>query len=249
MKNIFKINPITYLIILLILICGYFNYFFVIITIMFFHELGHLTMIKLSNQKINSIEVFPFGAIIKMNMQSNIKSLKFFFISSAGIIMQLILYIPFFILYKKSLITGLTYNIFLTYNKIIILFNILPIIPLDGSKIMSSITELIMPYKLNLKIINILSIITLIIFVILNDKTLTLIIIISFLLTETFKLIKNHNYIFNNFLLERYLYNIEHKKTKRVGNINQIYKNYYNFINNIRERDVLISKFKPFNWQ
>lgn len=247
MKNIFKINPITYFLLLSILLCGYFNYFIVIFIILFFHEIGHIIMIKIFGEKVKMIEILPFGAIIKLDMQSNASSIRVLLISSFGVIMQLILYIPFMFFYNRGLINDLTYNIFLTYNKFIILFNIMPIVPLDGSKMLGSILEMVMPYKLNLKVINLVSIIVIIMFVIKSDINLSLIIITSFLVMETFKLIKNHSYIFNSFLLERYLYNIKHKRVKRVRSINQIYKNYYNFINNVRERDVLSSKFKPFN--
>ena len=196
-------------------------------------------MIKIFGEKVKLIEILPFGAIIKLDMQSNASSIRVLLISSFGVIMQLILYMPFMFFYNNGLINDLTYNIFLTYNKFIILFNIMPML--------GSILEMVMPYKLNLKVINLVSIVVIIMFVIKSDINLSLIIITSFLAMETFKLIKNHSYIFNNFLLERYLYNIKHKRVKRVRSINQIYKNYYNFINNVRERDVLSSKFKPFN--
>lgn len=161
--------------------------------------------------------------------------------------MQMFLYVPFLFFYNNGFITELTYNIFLTYNKFIILFNIMPIVPLDGSKILGSVLEMIMPYKLNLKLINLLSIIVILGFANVSEFNLSLIIIICFLVMETFKLVRNHNYIFNSFLLERYLYDIKHRRVKNVKSINQIYKNYYNFINNVKERDVLYSKFKPFN--
>ena len=82
MKSIFKINPVTYFLLLSILLCGYFNYFVVIFVILFFHEIGHMMMIKLFNEKIKKIEILPFGAIIKMDMQANISSIKLFLISS-----------------------------------------------------------------------------------------------------------------------------------------------------------------------
>ena len=150
-------------------------------------------------------------------------------------------------IYINGVINDLTYQIFLTYNKLIILFNIMPVVPLDGSKVLGCILEMIIPYKLNLKLINIVSVFVIVIFLSINDFNLSLIVIECFLVMETLKLIRSHNYIFNSFLLERYLYNIEHKRVKRVRSIKNIYKNYYNFINNIRERDVLAIKFKPFN--
>ena len=120
-------------------------------------------------------------------------------------------------------------------------------VPLDGSKAVASLFELVMPYKLSLKVINVVSLVVITLFIYFSDKTLSLVIIVGLLLKESIRLIRNHSYIFNNFLLERYLYGVEHKMVKRVRGIKDIYKNYYNFINNIRESDVLRAKFKPFN--
>lgn len=247
MKNIFRINPVTYFLVLSILLCGYFNYFVVILVILFFHELGHILMIKVFGERIKRVELLPFGAIIRLDMQLSISSIKLLLISSFGVIMQLFLYVPFMYFHNIGVISNLTYEIFLTYNKLIILFNMMPVVPLDGSKVLESILEMIMPYKLNLKIVNLISICFVFLFFIYNEFSLSLAIIVCFLIMETFKLIKNHSYIFNSFLLERYLYNIQYRRVKRVKSINQIYKNYYNFINNVKERDVLSSKFKPFN--
>ena len=247
MKSIFRVNPFTYFLILIVLLCGYFNYFLVILVILFFHEMGHILVIKLFHKRIKSIDILPFGAIIKLDLETNISSFKLLLISLSGIMMQALLYVPFFYLDKCGLISRLTYNIFLTYNSLILLFNMIPMVPLDGSKAVASLFELVMPYKLSLKVINVVSLVVITLFIYFSDKTLSLVIIVGLLLKESIRLIRNHSYIFNNFLLERYLYGVEHKMVKRVRGIKDIYKNYYNFINNIRESDVLRAKFKPFN--
>lgn len=74
------------------------------------------------------------------------------------------LYVPFEYLYNNGVMNDLTYQIFLTYNKLIILFNIMPVVPLDGSKVLGSILEMIIPYKLNLKLINIVSVFVIVVF-------------------------------------------------------------------------------------
>ena len=67
MKSIFKINPVTYFLLLSILLCGYFNYFVVIFVILFFHEIGHMMMIKLFKNYL-----FVYRFIVLRLMQSYI---------------------------------------------------------------------------------------------------------------------------------------------------------------------------------
>ncbi len=238
-----SINPITYFLLLVILLCGYFNYFLIISIILFIHDLGHLIILKLLNIKVDSIEILPFGSLINTNIGYNIKSIYLFLISISGILMQIVLYLIFYLLFSYGLISDLSYNIFIIYNKLIIIFNLLPIIPLDGSKILFSLLENIISYKKCLIIMNIISIISIIIFIFINTMNLNLLLISFFCLFKTYLEIANHSFIFNKFLLERYIYHYKYKKVKNVGSIKNIYKNRLNFINNEREDKILAKIF------
>ena len=141
-----KINALTYLIIFSFLLCGYFNYFLIISLILICHDIGHIITMKLFKINISSINILPFGSIIDTNIKYNNSSNKSLLISLAGVIMQLFLYIIFYFLLRHNFISNLSYNIFLTYNKSLIIFNLLPIIPLDGSKMLLSIFDRFLPY-------------------------------------------------------------------------------------------------------
>lgn len=239
MKTIFKVHPITYLILLSIIFCGYYNYFLIISFILLFHDLGHILLIKLFGYNINDITILPFGSLINTNINSNINSFKLFLISIAGVFNNCILYFVFYLLFNFNIINDISYNIFLYYNRLIIIFNLLPIIPLDGSKILQSLLEYLMPYKLSLKGINLMSLCLIIVLISILKPTLNLYLIIIYLLIKTIILIKNHNYLFNNFLITRNLNPVKHYKIKNIKNIKNIYKNRYNFINGIREEYIL----------
>lgn len=245
MKNLFKIHPITYLILISILLTGYYNYFLIISIILITHDIGHIIILKLFKYNIKEITILPFGAIIKSNVNLTNNTLEILLISIAGIIFQLFLY-PLMFLLNNYFINDISYNIFLNYNKIIILFNLLPIIPLDGSKILLCFLENYISYKKALKILNIFSIIMIIIFMIyISYNGMNSYIIIIFLLYNTIEEILNHKYIFNKFLFERILNKNNNKKTKHIKHIKYIFKNKYNFINNIAEEKVLKTIFLP----
>jgi stage IV sporulation protein FB len=243
MKTIFKIHPLTYLIMLSVFICGYFNYFLIISFILLFHDLGHILLIKLFKYHLNYIEILPFGSIINSDINSSIKSTRLFLISIIGIFNQCLLYIIFYYLSSIGFINDISYSIFLRYNSLIIIFNMIPIIPLDGSKILLSIFESLIPYKKSLILINIISLINIIIIFIYNKMSLNLLLILLYLLIKTYIEIKNHEFIFNNFLLERYLNKKDYKKIIKVKRINSLHKNRYNFINNQREETILNKRY------
>ncbi len=238
-----KIHPLTYFIMLSVLLCGYFNYFLIISFILVIHDLGHIITIKLFKLKIYDIKILPFGSIINAEINYNIESNKLFIISIFGIIMQIIMHYTMNILFNLSIINDISLNIFRFYNKLIIIFNLLPIIPLDGSKILLSILERLLPYKKTLIIENIISLIFIIIFIFNNDLNLNIILITSFLFLKTYETMLNHSYIFHKFLLERFLYSNKNRKIKFIKDIKNIYKSKYNYINNIREEKYLAKLF------
>ena len=243
MKNIFKINFITYFIILSAFLCGYFNYVIIITSIILFHDLGHILFMKLYKIKVQKIEILPFGSIILSDINYNLKSTHMLLISLAGILFQLILYIVFYYLFYFGFINNISYDIFLFFNKTLIIFNLLPIIPLDGSKILISLLEMLVSFKLALKITNIISLFTIIIFIAFNNINFNLILLSVYLLFKTYVEIKEHKLIYNKFLLERYIHKYNYKKIKNINHINRIHKNKFNFINNTSEYKILSKKF------
>lgn len=220
--------------------CGYFNYLVIIIFILFFHDLGHIFIIKILKYKINKIEIYPFGGIIKTNIGLNSRSIDIFLISIAGIMMQLILFLIFNILFKLGFISLLSYNIFNKYNLLILLFNLLPIYPLDGSKMLSSLLEYFLSFKLTILLSYLISLIFIVILIFYNYiYSLNNYLIIGFLLFKIIEFIKGYKFILNKFYLERLYDNFEYNKVKYIKNINNLRKNYYNFINNESEKKLL----------
>ena len=143
--KIIKVNPLTLYFLLLLFLCGFIKIGLIIFFIVIFHELGHVFFIKLFKYKIIDITIYPFGGIIKTDKDINTPPNKELLISSGGIIAQIILFIIIYFLP----INILTKEIFYKYNLSIMLFNILPIIPLDGSIIINSLLNKVLSYKIS----------------------------------------------------------------------------------------------------
>jgi len=244
MKSLFKINIFTYLLLLLSFLSGYYKEICIIFLILIVHELGHFFLMKLFNIEVKKIILYPYGGMIKSNLLINTNSIKILIISLGGILTQTILLFIIKTLFNMSLINNNLYNIFTYTNYNIIIFNILPIFPLDGYKILNSILELFLSYKKSLIISLIINIITLISFIIyLYIYKINNYLIIIFLLTSFIKYIKEIKYIINKFYIERIIYKIDYNGLISVNKLNNIYKNKFNYINGIKENECIKNKF------
>lgn len=241
----------TYLIIAIgFILTGYFSNLLVFTSIILIHELGHYTLAKLNKLKVEKIIIYPYGGLVKMNNLINTSINKELIVAISGILFQTIYYLIIVFLYKNNLIRSYIFNLFTIYNKNILLFNIIPIHPLDGSKILTLLLSKILPFNTVNKLNIIISIITLVTIIYINyyKFNYTTILIICIIIDNIIKYYKQLKYLFNKFLLERYIYNITYNKTKKISKINNMYKEKYHIIkeNNtyITEKQALSHKFK-----
>ena len=241
----------TYLLIALsFILTGYFSNLLVFTSIILFHELGHYLIAKINKLNVEKIIIYPYGGITKINSKVNTPINKELTVAIAGIIFQSIYYLIIVILYQNNLIRDYIFNIFKTYHYSILIFNLLPIYPLDGSKILTLILSKFIPYKKVCHLNIIISIITTILFLTINyfEFNYTTILILTIIIDNLIKYYKNINYTFNKFLLERYLYKMNYKKNKTIKKLDNMYKDKYHIIKEkngyITEKQALNHRFK-----
>lgn len=146
-----------------------------------------------------------------------------FLITVFGPIFQ---WIIFFILiclknYSSTYFIESLYN----YHIYMFIFNLLPIIPLDGSKILNILLNKLFSYKKSNLLLSIISILFLIGFSIYFKNNYSYYIVISFLIYEIINFIKQSNFMFYKFVYEKYLYRNNYKKTILINNINKMKRN------------------------
>lgn len=222
MKNILNkiyVHPIFILTLFVFISIGYFRFlcFFMILIIV--HELGHILISLLFKWNIDKIIILPFGGLTKYNEIINRPLIEEFLIAISGILFQII----FYMLIKDYI----DYKYFSFINYFIIIFNLLPIYPLDGSKILNIIFNKVTSYKNSLSLTIVISYIFIIVlsFLFLNiNKIITFILIFLFL--EVNKLYKERKQLFNKFLLERHLNDFKFKHKKTINNVYKMKKDY-----------------------
>ena len=237
-----QIHNSTYIFLLISFLAGYFEYMYLFLLIIFVHESGHAIFSYIINFKFDKIIIYPFGGITIYNEDLNISTNKELFVLIGGIYMQIMFFLLIMILYKYNCVTEHTYFIIKKINILLISFNFLPILPLDGGKLLNILLDKIFSYKLSNIISIIISFIILIIFIIYN-KTLFALLLSLFLIKCLVIEINNINYKYNKFLLERYLNNYNFNKIKVINNINKFKRDNYHIINNMLENKFLKKLF------
>lgn len=214
MKNIckIKIHPLSYLVALIFFITGQFKNYFTFMIIILIHELGHILSAIYLKWQIEKIIILPFGGLTKFREKINKPIYQEFVISIMGIIFQIIL----------------CFNMNKYYNILIIIFNLLPIHPLDGSKILNLLLNKISNFKFSYYLTLYISYFALIIIfiIILIHKDLICLIIFLPLLFQLNNEYKNRYNLINKFYLERYLYYFYFKRRKTINNINKMKRDY-----------------------
>ena len=222
MKNILNkvyFHPLFIVSVLLFIFMGKFRFICYFMILIIVHESGHILTSLLFKWKIDKVIILPFGGLTKYNIKINTPLFQQFIVSISGIIFQILFYL--------LIANKINYDYLKVINSFIIGFNILPIYPLDGSKLLNVILNIITSFKNSLLISVIISYILIILityyFFSINK---IIFLIMSFLILEVNKLYKERNLIFNKFLLERHLNSFKFKREKVINNINKMKKDY-----------------------
>lgn len=220
--------------------------FIIISSLIVFHELGHFLIAILFKIDVDKIYIYPFGGISKFNIPLNYSIFKELIILISGPIFQEIMKCLLLIIMPRY------HQYIIIYHYGILIFNLLPIYPLDGGKFVQLILSIFIPYKRSLNIAIKISYITILIYFIFSIQNLKInvIIVTLFLIYKVKKEAQMINYLYEKFMLERYLNDYKFKDSKLITNKCNFYKNKRHLIreNNAYylEKDYLEKKYNFF---
>lgn len=192
-----------------------------------------------------------FGGVTILDEELNVPIKKEIISLLMGPITQLLFFILIYSLYKEGYVSELTYTKFYNINILLFSFNLLPILPLDGGKLINNLIDLILSYNISHKITIIISLIsTFLIFTF--DNKLLIILLFIFLLIQNLDEIKIHKHKINKFILERKLKYHKYKKKHKIQNIKEIKRN-KNFLIKVNgvlleEKDYFLYKTSNNYW-
>ena len=202
-----KINLKIFLFLIIFILTKQIKIYSLLMIFALIHELGHITMGLILGFQPQSISIIPSGFTVKFktkNSNKNLKklSLKKILIAFAGPLTNLVLIIIIYVYYKvnnKINIFNIDLNLMIYSNILICIFNLIPIYPLDGGRILKELIYINKgEYKATIisnKISNILIIILTILasFAVLVYKNIAILIILGYLWGLTIKENKKNN--------------------------------------------------------
>lgn len=193
-----KIHQLYYVVAFICVITGNFRPFIIVNTLILVHECGHILAGYYFRWNIEKVILLPFGGMTVFNERINRSIKEEFIIALMGPIFQIL----FFLIIKNKY-----YDYTSNFHYALLCFNLLPIIPLDGSKILSCILDSIFSLKLSQNILIYISIIitSLMLLCSIYMHNLIISILLIFIIKEIYKYRKMQPYIFYKFLLERYM--------------------------------------------
>ncbi|WP_241657884.1 M50 family metallopeptidase [Anaerobacillus alkaliphilus] len=203
-----KINPLFWFVIGIGIITGYFKEVIMVFTIVFIHEMGHSVVAHFFKWRIRKIELLPFGGVAEVEEYGNRPLKQEFWVIIAGPLQHIWLIGLSYILLPFEFWTVHDHHMFLTHNIMILLFNLVPIWPLDGGKLMYLLFSTKLSFQKSLDTTLRCSLVLLFIFagitLYLFPFHLNLWIVLVFLLFSHYFEWKQKSYAYMRFLMERY---------------------------------------------
>ncbi|MEC2343289.1 M50 family metallopeptidase [Paenibacillus barengoltzii] len=139
-------HPFFVIIMLMSVLTGHFLELLALFTIVFVHEMGHVFAARMYDIKVLSVQMLPFGGVAVMEDAGNLTAGREIVIALAGPLQNLMLIGASLLLHAIGIWDGPFLSYFIQSNLLIALFNLLPILPLDGGKISQALCSLVMPY-------------------------------------------------------------------------------------------------------
>ncbi|WP_188453513.1 M50 family metallopeptidase [Virgibacillus oceani] len=202
------IHPILLLFIGIAFITGTFVELFVILSIVLIHELGHYVMAHFFKWRVRSIMLWIFGGVMDTDEHGNRPFHEEALVTIAGPFQHIAIYGLLLFFSNAEIFPPSILEIMFFYNTVIFLFNLLPVWPLDGGKLLFLSLSAIFPYRKAYHSVILISLAACLIIILLQlfvlPFTLSSVVLMLFLLKENRVEWKQRYYVFIRFLLKRY---------------------------------------------
>ncbi|XXM73579.1 M50 family metallopeptidase [Lysinibacillus sphaericus] len=202
------IHPLLWLVMAIGIATAHFLELIMLLLIITVHELGHGVTALHYSWRVKRIALLPFGGVAEMDEHGNRSLREEFWVIASGPLQHVWLVGAGWLLMKGSIISGDLFMLFFQLNLMVLLFNLLPIWPLDGGKLISLLLSLKFNYLKAYEMTLISSFSLLILFhlsiLVIAPLHLNLWIVLSFLYFSLWMDWKQRRYNFMKFLLERY---------------------------------------------
>ena len=131
--------------------------YLIIFAMLFVHEMAHVQTALYLGYRVAEIHVYPFGFSAVIHHLDHGKTWEILLILLAGLSMHLLFPTALELFYRLNLISSAYRDYLIHINFAILFFNLLPLYPMDGGRILLCLLRLFVSYRLARKIMIILS--------------------------------------------------------------------------------------------
>ena len=196
--------------------------------ILVFHEWMHVLTASFFKIEAESIIIYPFGMCAKFRYFGWGKPWIEACVTLMGIVSHFIVAIILMMLERKQLISSVYFAYLWDINKGLILFNLIPIFPLDGFRLLQCLFHSVFCYQRAYKISLVVSLLCTFIFYFVWFSSISSFMIMILSMISILKMWWNRRFTFYSFYCYRYLHPY---KGKHKFHPNQdIYRGYENYL-------------------
>ncbi|MFB9279193.1 M50 family metallopeptidase [Cohnella cellulosilytica] len=142
----FRLHPLFVLIMIGSVATGRFAELLALFFIVLWHELGHLLTALRFGWKVKEVKLLPFGGVVEVEDAGSVPVREELWVAFAGPAQNVVLAAIGMLLAYVGWIDKAWSDDFARANALIALFNLLPILPLDGGRMLQSWLSLKLPY-------------------------------------------------------------------------------------------------------
>lgn len=142
----FRLHPLFLFLMLASVATGFFAELLTLFVIVLVHELGHVVAAKSFGWTVIRIELLPFGGVAETDESGRSTALQEAIVALAGPLQNGWMALFALLMGRLGLWEPGWCDYFMTANLMIGLFNLLPVLPLDGGKVMQALVSRWLPY-------------------------------------------------------------------------------------------------------
>ncbi|ANE48921.1 hypothetical protein SY83_13880 [Paenibacillus swuensis] len=148
----YRFHPLFVLLMLLSMFTGYFMELLILFGIVFIHEMGHVAAAKSFGWNVTEVMLLPFGGVAAVDDAGGKPVLQDIAVALAGPLQNVLMAGLALWFEDRGWWTTEWTQYFVTANMMIGGFNLLPIQPLDGGRVMQALVSLWMSYHRTLMV-------------------------------------------------------------------------------------------------
>jgi stage IV sporulation protein FB len=144
--TLYRFHPLFTVMMIISAMTGYLLEMLTLFGIVFIHEMGHVVAAKSFGWSVREVQLLPFGGVAVVDELSTVPTYEELVVALAGP-MQHAWMIVFAIIMKAVNPTSSEWwDYFIEINLMIGLFNLLPVLPLDGGRVLQCLFGYILPF-------------------------------------------------------------------------------------------------------